>query len=198
MRWYTCCWDHARRGKWNGFFSFLTSQETLVEIKDMVLQARWADLISDWHWKVKVWVIFPLPHWQNGLVHSYMSSLFPSSLCVSTKLLYLHDELARETIKWNMGTTKHNNFFRCTVTLMLLLLHPPEWQHWWSQKRAWRRLCQTTWCGVCFHGYKMTHGSRSFIGTGWKLRLCHALKYVAQGCSQIYKTWLVTVLDNLV
>lgn len=54
---------------------------------------------------------------------------------------------------------------------------------------------------VYFHGYKMTHGSGSFMSpslTGWELSLCHALKQVAQDCSQIFKTWLDTVLDSLV
>lgn len=41
---------------------------------------------------------------------------------------------------------------------------------------------------VCFHGYKMTHGSRPFIVTRWELRLCHALKQVAQDCTQIFQT----------
>ena len=38
------------------------------------------------------------------------SHVFPSSLCVSTMLLYLHDELVREIIEQKMGTTKHNDF----------------------------------------------------------------------------------------
>lgn len=65
-----------------------------------------------------------------------------------------------------------------------------------------RRECVGGWArplgsSVYFHGCKMTHETRHYIVIGQEVRLCHALKQVAQDHVQIFKNWLDMVLGNL-
>lgn len=144
MYWYSWCWDHSRKGKWSGFFSFLTSQETVVKIKDMVLQGCWADLMADWPWKVKVWVIFcaSLTEWSGPPLHVQLCVSIPS---VSAQSSY--------TCMMNLPG-KLSNGIRALPSIIISL--------------------DTLWpwfCCCCTHQNGGTGGHGRECGWGWARRL---------------------------
>lgn len=162
----------------------------------MVLQAYWA---PGWHWKVKVWVIFPLPLWQNSLSSFPCPTIYFHPLSVSaqsscTCIMNLPGKLSNGISALPSIIISSNKlwpWFFCCCT------HQND-STGGHRREGGGSGARSLGSSVCYHGYKKIHGSRSFIVTGWELSFRHALKQVAQDCSQIFKTWLDTVLDNLV